>query len=144
MSVPSLLKVFCEAGSAPEQFTAKLRRLASQNGGKLPLTHESPIGNWDSIKRDGAIKGDGSIFMTVGHLDKPSFVTKHGVIIHVNLPVRLITPGTIVPDMRFDGEDDMLRQFPNLVGGEVSVGMDKIPRSLWTEVLDNRTGEKLE
>lgn len=147
MIVPTMTETFriLEVSySSSEKFIAKLRKLAISNGRKLALTHEAPMTEWESIKNDGQIDSGGSIFCTVGHLDKKSFVTGPGVIIQIELPEQMIKQGIIVPDMVYDTPDDLLKKYPDVTGAEVSVGIDSIPSSMWKSVIDNTTGENIE
>lgn len=131
------------------EFDKKVINLARSNGGKIPLTHESPLNEARGIMKDGLIEGD-SVFCSLGHITKKSFVTGPGVIIHIDLPLN--SASQIYPDMSFTGEDEeesygnLLKKHPDLIGAFVSVSCMRdggIPNKFWKDVYDNQSGKKI-
>ena len=124
-----------------KMFYSTLRNIAAQNGGFLPVTHESPGENYDSIVRSGIRKQRGShgIYFIVGWHDKPEFVTKNGIMVRVNIPARFLNPLWVVPDDRFPSGDEgyfeFVQEFPDGIGGEIGTDFDLIPRGWIKEMV---------
>jgi hypothetical protein len=116
--------------SAESMFYSILRNMADANGGWLKLTHESPRKNRVGILKSGILDLDHGIYAFVGWNSQPRWMTPGaGDVWHFKVPVRHINSQTIVPDDRFGtgGYEDFLAEFPDVVGGEVSINLDRIP-----------------
>lgn len=146
-----LRRLIAEAISDPRSdFAAGLIKLAKSNRGRIPATHETPMVNLQPILNDGAIRAvDAGVFVTLGHLTKPNYVSGKSARFLINIPLAHATDGSIVPDMRFGsaGEDDayaeLLEEFPELVGAEAGTTFDEIPSDWWFAIEDNQTGEPI-
>ncbi len=130
------------------RFLEGLRRLAAQNGGSIPVTHETSYENGLQIIEDQEISGDpGSIFATLGYLDHSSFVPGPGMRFLINIPIKYVH--TFGPDMVYVGDTDddgyrmLLDSFPDLEGAEVYTTLESLPSKWWYDVQDNETGESI-
>jgi hypothetical protein len=141
--LPQLSEVFLFEND-DRRFQQVLHRLASKHDGSVPLTHETPENEWKQIKNSGRIGFDeiDSVFCTVGHPEKPVWLTKGtpGTVIRIWLPlsqIQYVSPGM------WDGDlSDELTKHHDLIGAEVSVNR-AIPLK-WCETFDALTMKRID
>ena len=137
---------------AEGQVLDKLNSMAGPRG--LPVTHETPAENIDSIKSMGTVEGTYGVFFSIGHLEKPLFVIGPGYMIHGYLPRFMLNSGYIHPDMIYApggrDRDDMLmgdeedfwevmwnETRGNLDGALLSSNLDDWPQKYWEAIVPN-------
>lgn len=123
-------------------FYSIMNHLADKNDGFLPVTHESPLSNKDSIERDGLKLQPEShgIYFTVGWYDSPRWVTGGGIMVRVGIPKRYLNPQYVVPDDRFGGGDDgyyeFMNEFPDVEDGEIGTSLPSVPRNWIKNIIE--------
>ncbi len=116
-----------------EMFYSILGNLADKNGGFLPVTHETPIENVESIRKRGIMRQPDShgIYFRVGWYRSSAFVQGSGAMVRVGIPKKFLNPEHIVPDDRYgtEGYYEFMEENPDVEGGDVGTSFDNIPRS---------------
>ena len=125
-----LIREMLEDFQSPSEamFYSILRNLSDDNGGYLPVTHETEHRNVPLIKKEGIRSMDHGIFLFVGWHKEPRWITPgQGAIIHARIPASKIR--FLVPDDRYgtDGFYLFLEDYPDVEGGEVGYNADLIP-----------------
>lgn len=121
-------------GPEKEMFYSVLGNLADKNGGFLPVTHETPIGNVESIRKQGIIRQPDShgIYFRVGWYFDPVFVQGSGAMVRVGIPKKFLNPDHVIPDDRYGSGDDGYYEFmndnPDVEGGDIGTDFDSIPK----------------
>lgn len=117
-----------EQTPSESMFYSILRNLSDGNGGYLPVTHETEIGNLPLIRKEGIKNLDHGIYLFVGHHNEPRWISPgKGAVIHARIPASKIR--YVVPDDRYgtDGFDDFMMDYPDVEGGEVGYSGGLIP-----------------
>ena len=115
-----------------EMFYSILGNLADKNGGALPVTHETPAENVESIRKQGIMRQPDShgIYFRVGWYFDPVFVQGSGAMVRVGIPKKFLNPEHIVPDDRYgtEGYYEFMEENPDVEGGDVGTSFDSIPK----------------
>ncbi len=117
-------------------FYEKLRNLAYRTNG-LRVTHETHKQHFQSVWDKGVLRLDKGIYCFIGWHKKPRWVPHDGILVHATIPYDKVNSRYIVPDDRFDGADDLMQQFPDLMGAEIGMDFDSIPIGWIDNVLDD-------
>jgi len=117
-------------------FYSILNNIADDNGGVLPVTHESLRENLESIRRNGIRQQPDShgIYFRIGWYDSPAFIDpKRAVMVRVGIPKRFLDSDHIIPDDRYgsgyEGFYNFMEENPDVVGGDVGTTFESIPKN---------------